>query len=49
MHALDLRSGVAHCIDLPLKGDYATVAATALALSPDEQTALPREPVARAG
>ena len=36
VHALDLRSGVAHCVDLPLKGDYATVSATALALSPHE-------------
>jgi hypothetical protein len=37
VHALDLRSGVAHCVDLPLKGDYGTVMATALTLSPDEQ------------
>jgi hypothetical protein len=37
VHALDLRSGIAHCIDLPLKGDYGTVWATALTLSPDEQ------------
>jgi hypothetical protein len=37
VHALDLRSGIAHCIDLPLKGDYATALAAALALSPDEQ------------
>jgi hypothetical protein len=37
VHALDLRSGVAHCVDLPLRGeDYATVSATALALSPHE-------------
>jgi hypothetical protein len=36
VHALDLRSGIAHCIDLPLKGDYGTVWATALALSPNE-------------
>ena len=36
VHALDLRSGIAHCIDLPLKGDYGTVWATALVLSPDE-------------
>jgi hypothetical protein len=36
VHALDLRSGVAHCIDLPLRGDYPVVAATALTLSPLE-------------
>jgi hypothetical protein len=37
IHALDLRSGIAHCVDLPLKGDYATAQATALTLSPDER------------
>jgi hypothetical protein len=37
VHALDLRSGIAHCIDLPLKGDFGTVEATALTLSPDEK------------
>jgi hypothetical protein len=37
VHALDLRSGIAHCVDLPLKGDYGTVWATALTLSPDER------------
>jgi hypothetical protein len=37
VHALDLRNGVAHCIDLPLEGDYFPVATSALALSPDEQ------------
>ena len=47
VHALDLRSGIAHCIDLPLKGDYGTVWATALTLSPDERAALSREPPAR--
>ena len=36
VHALDLRSGVAHCVDLPLRGDYPLVAATALTLSPSE-------------
>ena len=36
IHALDLRSGVAHCIDLPLLGDLTT--AGALALSPDQTT-----------
>jgi hypothetical protein len=35
IHALDLRSGIAHCIDLPLVANFAT--AGALALSPDEQ------------
>jgi hypothetical protein len=37
VHALDLQSGIAHCVDLPLKGDYGTVSATALALSPVEK------------
>lgn len=36
VHALDLRSGVAHCVDLPQKGDFATALASALVLSPDE-------------
>lgn len=38
IHALDLRNGVAHCIDLPLDGDYFPLATSALALSPDEKT-----------
>ena len=38
IHALDLRNGVAHCVDLPLDGDYFPLATSALALSPDEQT-----------
>jgi hypothetical protein len=37
LHALDLRTGLGHCIDLPLRGAGATVGATALALSPDER------------
>ncbi|MEK6275215.1 MAG: hypothetical protein AABM30_07730 [Actinomycetota bacterium] len=37
LHALDLRTGLAHCIDLPLRGAGATVGSTALALSPDER------------
>jgi hypothetical protein len=36
VHALDLRTGVAHCIDLPLLADVTT--AGALALSPDQTT-----------
>jgi hypothetical protein len=36
LHALDLQTGLAHCIDLPLHGAGSTVGATALALSPDE-------------
>jgi len=36
VHALDLRTGVAHCIDLPLLADLTTVGA--LALSPDQTT-----------
>jgi hypothetical protein len=37
VHALDLRAGIAHCIDLPLTGDFGSVGATALTLSPDGQ------------
>jgi hypothetical protein len=37
VHALDLQSGIGHCIDLPLKGDFITLGGTALALSPDER------------
>jgi hypothetical protein len=36
VHALDLRTGLAHCIDLPLVGDIFTIGSTALTLSPDE-------------
>jgi hypothetical protein len=36
IHALDLRTGVAHCIDLPLLADLTT--AGALALAPDQTT-----------
>ena len=38
IHALDLRNGVAHCIDLPLDGGYFPLATSALTLSPDEKT-----------
>lgn len=37
LHALDLGSGLAHCVDLPLIGDMSTVGSTALTLSPDER------------
>jgi hypothetical protein len=37
VHALDLRRGIGHCIDLPVRGDLATLGATALGLSPDER------------
>jgi hypothetical protein len=37
VHALDLRTGLAHCIDLPLHGDLNSIYATALVLSPDER------------
>lgn len=37
VHALDLRSGVAHCIDLPITGDYFLLGSSALTLSPDEK------------
>ena len=36
LHALDLRTGLAHCIDLPLRGAAFAVGSTALTLSPDE-------------
>jgi hypothetical protein len=38
VHALDLRNGVAHCIDLPLAGDFLALGTSALTLSPDEKT-----------
>jgi hypothetical protein len=37
VHALDLRTGVGHCIDLPLVGDFGSLGATALTLSPDQK------------
>ena len=37
VHALDLRTGLAHCIDLRLVGDLLTLGSTALTLSPDER------------
>jgi hypothetical protein len=37
VHALDLRTGLAHCIDLPIVGDLSTIGSTALTLSPDER------------
>ena len=37
LHALDLRTGLAHCIDLPLRGAGFSVGSTALTLSPDER------------
>jgi hypothetical protein len=36
IHALDLRTALAHCIDLTLTGDFFALGSTALALSPDE-------------
>jgi outer membrane protein assembly factor BamB len=36
VHALDLRTGIAHCIDLPVAGsDFQTLGSYAFALSPD--------------
>ena len=35
VHALDLKTGLAHCIDLPLAGVQSLVGGSALALSPD--------------
>src|SRR5262245_28565999 len=46
VHALNLRTGIAHCVDLPLRGDLATVGATALTLSPDEQRLYVANPLA---
>jgi dipeptidyl aminopeptidase/acylaminoacyl peptidase len=37
VHALDLATGVGHCVDLPLRGDSFTLGATTLTLSPDER------------
>jgi Tol biopolymer transport system component len=37
VHALDLVTGLAHCIDLTLTGDFITVGSTALVLSPNER------------
>ena len=48
VHALDLRTGIAHCIDLPLHGVLSTTAATALALSPDERRLYLANPIAGA-
>lgn len=38
VHALDLRSGLAHCVDLPLTGGLFALGSTALMLSPDEKS-----------
>jgi len=46
VHALDLRTGLAHCIDLPLHGDLVTVGATSLTLSPDERRLYLTSPLA---
>ena len=46
VHALDLRTGIAHCVDLPLHGVLSTTAATALALSPDERRLYLANPIA---
>ena len=46
VHALDLRSGLAHCIDLPLRGSVVSIGASALALSPDERLLYIASPLA---
>lgn len=46
VHALDLRTGLAHCIDLPLRGDLVSVGASALTLSPDERRLYIASPLA---
>lgn len=37
VHALDLRRGIGHCIDLPAHGDAAALGASALVVSPDQR------------
>jgi hypothetical protein len=46
VHALDLRTGLAHCIDLPLRGDLVSIGASALTLSPDERRLYIASPLA---
>jgi hypothetical protein len=46
VHALDLRTGLAHCIDLPLRADLTWVGATALTLSRDERRLYVASPLA---
>ena len=46
VHALDLRTGLAHCIDLPLRGSLITIGGSALALSPDERMLYVASPLA---
>jgi len=45
VHALDLHTGIAHCIDLPLRGVLSSVGATALGLSPNAQRLYLASPV----
>jgi hypothetical protein len=37
VHALDLRRGIGHCVDLPARGDAAALGASALVVSPDQR------------
>jgi hypothetical protein len=37
VHALDLRRGIGHCVDLPIDGDVAALGASALVVSPDQR------------
>jgi hypothetical protein len=46
VHALDLRTGLAHCIDLPLRGSVVSVGASALTLSPDDRRLYIASPLA---
>jgi hypothetical protein len=46
VHALDLKTGLAHCIDLPLRGGLATAGVTSLTLSPDERRLYLASPLA---
>ena len=45
VHALDLRRGVGHCIDLPFRGVSTALGASALALSPDERRLYVANPI----
>lgn len=47
IHALDLRAGVGHCIDLAVPaGDFNTIGTSALTLSPDQRTLYVAMPLA---
>jgi hypothetical protein len=45
VHALDLRAGVGHCVDLPVHANPAALGSSALALSPDGRRLFVTSPV----